>query len=104
MPPDRHAHEALPPARILADQAFSRAAGAPLVPGNNVRLLRDARENLDSPFGWVSRDHRKMLAVDGHLDGDPDPGSATQERERLRVRRDGAGALALPPSDSSRRG
>jgi cardiolipin synthase len=31
--------------RLLADQAFSRAAGAPLVHGNAVRLLRDAREN-----------------------------------------------------------
>jgi len=31
--------------RQLADQAFSRAAGAPLVPGNNVRLLIDAKEN-----------------------------------------------------------
>jgi cardiolipin synthase len=31
--------------RTMADQAFSRAAGAPLVPGNSVRVLRDAREN-----------------------------------------------------------
>jgi cardiolipin synthase len=31
--------------RTLADQAFSRAAGAPLISGNAVRLLRDAREN-----------------------------------------------------------
>jgi cardiolipin synthase A/B len=131
--------------RTLADQAFSRAAGAPLVGGNRIRLLKDAAENypawLDaiagatrsvhfesyiihddeigerfarvliararegvpvrviydwmggfgktsrrfwralraggvevrcynpphvaSPFGWLSRDHRKMLAVDG---------------------------------------
>ncbi len=32
-------------ARVLADQAFSRAAGAPLVSGNSVRLLKDASEN-----------------------------------------------------------
>jgi cardiolipin synthase len=137
--------ESLQAARTLADQAFSRAAGAPLIAGNSVRLLRDAAENypawleaiqnakyhvhfesyiihddaigeefaqaliakaqagvavrviydwmggfgktshsywrrlreggvevrcynpprFDSPFGWVSRDHRKMLAVDG---------------------------------------
>ena len=137
----------LPQLRELANQAFSRAAGAPLVGGNSVRLLEDARENypawleairaakrhvhfeayfisedetglefadaliararegihvrliydwmgnfakasrrfwnslasagvqvrcynpprLDSPFGWVSRDHRKMLAVDGEV-------------------------------------
>src|SRR6478735_829686 len=31
--------------RLLADQAFSRAAGAPLVHGNAVRLLKDADEN-----------------------------------------------------------
>ena len=135
------------PVRALANQAFSRAAGAPLVDGNSVRLLKDARENypawleaigaakrhihfesyiihedntgrefadaliaksregvrvrliydwmggfgktsrafwnrlraggvevrcynpprLDSPIGWLSRDHRKMLAVDGQV-------------------------------------
>lgn len=136
-----------PPMRELADQAFSRAAGAPLVEGNSVRLLIDARENypawldaianaehhinfesyiihedsagwrfadalvtkakegvrvrlmydwmggfgkssrsfwnhlraggvevrcynpprFDSPLGWISRDHRKMLSVDGQV-------------------------------------
>ncbi len=135
------------PLRALADQAFSRAAGAPLIAGNQVRLLKDARENypawldaihaakrhihfesyiiheddagrefadalirkaqegvrvrliydwmggfgnssrrfwnrlraagvevrcynpphFDSPLGWLSRDHRKMLAVDGRI-------------------------------------
>jgi cardiolipin synthase len=131
--------------RILAEQAFSRAAGAPLVAGNSVRVLKDADENfpawlaaiasaertiffehyivaddeigrefvsalaeraragvtvcvihdwlgdrgvsgsrlwrpvveaggsvrcfnrprLDSPFGWLTRDHRKLITVDG---------------------------------------
>jgi cardiolipin synthase len=134
-------------ARDLAGRAFSRAAGAPLVEGNGVRLLIDARENypawleaiatakdhvhfesyilydddvgrrfadaliqkardgvrvrliydwlgglgktsrafwnrlraggvdvrcfnpprLDSPVGWLSRDHRKSLTVDGNV-------------------------------------
>jgi cardiolipin synthase len=31
--------------RALTDQADSRAAGAPLIVGNSVRLLQDAREN-----------------------------------------------------------
>lgn len=133
--------------RRLAETALSRAAGAPLVDGNRVRLLKDARENypawldaiskarhhihfesytihedstgeefadaligrardgvrvrlvydwmggfgkssrrfwnhmraggvevrcynpprLDSPFGWLSRDHRKTLVVDGEI-------------------------------------
>jgi cardiolipin synthase len=131
----------------LLDRAFTRAAGAPLVPGNSVRLLKDAAENYPawlqairsaqayicfenyifredetgvefaealaskarsgipvrliydwmgglgktsrnfwralaaagvtvrgfnpphptSPFGWLNRDHRKMLAVDGRI-------------------------------------
>lgn len=130
-----------------ADHALSRAAGVPVIGGNRVRLLKDARENypawldaidtakcrihfenyiiredgtgrrfaealiakaqegvrvrliydwvgnlgkttrrfwdrlrasgvevrcynpprLDSPLGWLSRDHRKMLAVDGEV-------------------------------------
>jgi cardiolipin synthase len=131
--------------RLLADQAFSRTAGAPLIGGNRVRILKDAVENfpawleairaaqrsvffecyifrdddvgrefvaaltdraragvavrvtydwlgsqgarslfrplveaggevrcfnpprLDSPFGWLTRDHRKMIAVDGRV-------------------------------------
>src|SRR3974390_1600336 len=135
------------PLRELAAQAFSRAAGAPLISGNRVRLLEDAGQNypawleaiagakhhvhaemyffsedegggefadvlisraragvqvrlvydwlgafsrasrsfwnflgeggvqvrcynplqLDSPFGWISRDHRKLLTVDGEV-------------------------------------
>ncbi|MCG6875273.1 MAG: phospholipase D-like domain-containing protein [Betaproteobacteria bacterium] len=132
-------------ARQYEDQAFLRAAGAPLVSGNGVRILIDAAENfpawldsiraakrsilfecyiidhdhvgrefitalaeraragvyvrviydwlgtnsplwisetlapagaevrcfnppsLASPFGWISRDHRKMIAVDGQV-------------------------------------
>ena len=136
-----------PPLRSIADQAFSRAAGAPLIEGNKIALLCDARENypawldainaaerwvhfesyiihdddcgrdfanvlmsaakrgvkvkvvydwlgaltattwmfwhrlrkagvevrpfnqprIDSPLGWLSRDHRKMLGVDGKV-------------------------------------
>ncbi len=133
--------------RALANQAFSRAAGAPLIAGNSIRLLKDAQENYpawldairaakqrihfesyiihedetgrmfadaliakakegvrvrliydwlgncgtasgafwnrlreggvevrcynparwESPFGWLSRDHRKTLCVDGEI-------------------------------------
>src|SRR5918999_1773902 len=42
---DRERDAAMSPVRALANQAFSRAAGAPLVEGNLVRLLKDAREN-----------------------------------------------------------
>jgi cardiolipin synthase len=128
------------PSRALAEQVFSRTAGAPLVSGNRVRLLKDADENypawiealegakkfihgddigwkfaeilsrkakeglkvrvlydwvgglgktprrfwkklreegvevrcfnpprLESPLSWVTRDHRKMIGVDGRI-------------------------------------
>ena len=135
------------PLRLLADQAFARTAGAPLVEGNAVQLLKDGCENfpawldairtaqhwihfetyilhedkigrvfaealceraragvkvrllidwlgnlmktspgfwrrlrqagvearsfgyptIDSPLGWVSRDHRKSLIIDGRV-------------------------------------
>lgn len=41
---------ASPPAKVLSDQAFSRAAGAALVRGNRVRILKDARENYPA---WI---------------------------------------------------
>lgn len=146
-PPPHCERETLASARSLANQAFSRAAGAPLVTGNSIRLLKDAQENYpawldairaakqrihfesyiiheddtgrmfadaliakakegvrvrliydwlggrgtassafwsrlraggvdvrcynparwDSPFGWLSRDHRKTLCVDGEI-------------------------------------
>lgn len=145
--PEHGDREVRPAFRISAERAFSRAAGAPLIGGNRVRLLRDARDNypawleaigaakhhvhfesyiihddkigaafadallakaregvpvrliydwmgalgkasrrfwnalrdggvevrcynpprFDSPLGWLSRDHRKMLAVDGQV-------------------------------------
>jgi len=42
LPPEPDERPALRQARELADQVFSRAAGAPLVPGNQVRVLKDA--------------------------------------------------------------
>ena len=41
--------------RVLADQAFSRAAGAPLIEGNSVRLLRDAQENYPAWLDAIGR-------------------------------------------------
>ncbi len=147
MTPDHASTIALSSARVLADQVFSRASGAPLVPGNTVRILKDAKENypawleaiasatrtvhfesyvlygdtvgrefaealaerarggvrvrllydwfgalgyksrslwpslreagvdvrcfnplrIDRPLGWLSRDHRKVLTIDGRL-------------------------------------
>ncbi len=146
-PPPHIKRETLAAVRTLANQAFSRAAGSPLIAGNNIRLLKDAQENYpawleairaakqrihfesyiiheddtgrmfadaliakasegvhvrliydwlggcgtassaywnrlraggvevrcynppswDSPFGWLSRDHRKTLCVDDEV-------------------------------------
>ncbi|HPI91744.1 MAG TPA: phospholipase D-like domain-containing protein [Deltaproteobacteria bacterium] len=43
--PRRIFPEVSPSVRQLAEQAFSRAAGAPLIPGNGIALLRDAAQN-----------------------------------------------------------
>lgn len=45
MPADMDPLDRISPMRALTTQALSRAAGAPLIGGNRVRLLRDAREN-----------------------------------------------------------
>ena len=37
--------------RVMADQAFSRAAGAPLVHGNAVTILKDGAENYPA---WLA--------------------------------------------------
>jgi len=42
---------ALSAVRVIADQAFSRAAGAPLVHGNDVRILKDGAENYPA---WLA--------------------------------------------------
>ncbi|BDG09797.1 phospholipase D-like domain-containing protein [Anaeromyxobacter paludicola] len=46
--------------RPLGEQAFSRAAGAPLVPGNRVRLLRDAAENFPAWLRAIERAERSV--------------------------------------------
>jgi len=61
------------PVRLLADQAFSRAAGAPLVQGNAVRILKDARENypawLDAIAGAERWIHFESYIIHGDTVG-----------------------------------
>src|ERR1051326_3687819 len=40
--------------RALADNAFSRASGAPLISGNQVDLLKDAQENYPAWLGAIA--------------------------------------------------
>src|SRR5690242_66915 len=55
-----HLREAASTARIMAAQAFSRAAGAPLVHGNSIRLLRDASENYPAWFEAIRSAERTV--------------------------------------------
>jgi cardiolipin synthase len=59
--------------RILAAQAFSRAAGAPLVHGNSIRLLKDARENYPA---WLEaiRQAEKYIYFENYIIRDDDIG------------------------------
>ena len=52
--------------RLLAEQAFSRAAGAPLVEGNAVDLLIDARVNFDA---WLAaiRAARSLILFENYI-------------------------------------
>jgi cardiolipin synthase len=50
-PPPQRERETLASARTLANRAFSRAAGAPLVTGNSIRLFKDAQENYPA---WLA--------------------------------------------------
>ena len=49
---------ARPAIREMADQAFSRAAGAPLIKGNRVKLLKDAAENYPAWLDAIARAER----------------------------------------------
>lgn len=53
-------------ARVLADRAFSRAAGAPLIDGNRVRLLKDARENYPAWLGAI-RSARRYVHFESYI-------------------------------------
>ena len=45
--------------RQFAEQAFSRAAGAPLIGGNSVRILKNAAENYPA---WLTAIHAAQRA------------------------------------------
>jgi cardiolipin synthase len=59
--------------RRLGDQLFSRTAGAPLVQGNAVRLLRDATENYPA---WLAaiREARRAVHFENYIVHDDDVG------------------------------
>ena len=46
--------------RLAADHALSRAAGAPLIDGNAVRLLRDGAENYPAWLAAIAAAERSV--------------------------------------------
>jgi cardiolipin synthase len=85
------AREAILPMRMLAEQAFSRTAGAPLVPGNSIRLLKDAGENYPA---WLEaiRSAKQTIHFESYIIHDDDVGHQfadafiAKAREGVRVR------------------
>src|SRR5665811_2368014 len=75
--------------RLLAEQAFSRAAGAPLVENNAVELLIDARANFDA---WLTaiRAARSAILFENYIFRDDEVGrefrDALTERANAGVR------------------
>jgi len=75
--------------RLLAEQAFSRAAGAPLLEGNTVDLLIDARVNFNA---WLAaiRGAQSLILIENYIFRDDDTGrefrAALTERAAAGVR------------------
>jgi cardiolipin synthase A/B len=90
------------PARQLAEQALSRTAGAPLVAGNHVQLLKDARENYPAWLDAIARAER-CIFFENYIIGDDAIGQrfaaalAARARAGVRVRviYDWVGGLGL---------
>ncbi|HWP98970.1 MAG TPA: phospholipase D-like domain-containing protein, partial [Vicinamibacterales bacterium] len=89
----------------LLDRAYARVTGAELVPGNRVRLLRDARENYPA---WLEAigSARRWIHFETYILHDDEVGrefaEALAERARagvrVRVLYDWWGSLALRPA------
>jgi cardiolipin synthase A/B len=96
--------------RVLAAQAFSRAAGAPLVHGNRIRLLRDAEENYPA---WLESIQcaNKTVHFENYIIRDDDIGkqfadaltSKAKEGVQVRLLYDWMGGLTETGNDFWRR-
>ena len=77
------------PLRLLAEQAFSRAAGAPLVAGNTVRVLKDAQENFPAWLEAIAS-ARRTIFFEHYIVADDEIGrefvAALADRARAGVR------------------
>ncbi len=90
--------------RIMADRAFSRAAGAPLIGGNRIRLLRDARENYPAWLDAIAA-ARHHIHFESYIIYDDETGrrfadaliAKAQEGVRVRLIYDWLGAWGRAP-------
>ena len=71
--------------RLLADQAFSRTGGAPLVGGNAVRLLKDAAENFPTWLEAIGSAQRSIL-FESYIVGDDATGREFRDALAARAR------------------
>jgi cardiolipin synthase A/B len=69
----------------LLDQAFTRAAGAPLVTGNGVRLLKDAAENYPAWLAAIHGAEHKIL-FENYIFHDDETGAAFAEALKSKAR------------------
>ena len=98
-------HEALSLTRLLAEQVFSRTAGAALIQGNSVRLLKDAKENYPA---WLEalESAKKFIHFESYIIHDDDIGAQfadvlvrkAREGVRIKVIYDWLGALGHTPN------
>ena len=87
----RHERAAVAPVRKISDHAFSRAAGAPLIEGNCVRLLKDAQENYPA---WLDaiRAAQRQIHFESYIIHEDDTGREfadaliAKARDGVRVR------------------
>jgi cardiolipin synthase A/B len=77
---DQRSHD-----RMLANQALSRAAGAPLIPGNEVTLLKDAAENYPAWLKAIQSAHQTIY-FECYIIRDDDQGSAFAEALILKAK------------------
>lgn len=79
------------PMRVLAEQVFSRTAGAPLSKGNSVCLLKDGKENYPAWMEAISA-ARHYVHFESYIVHEDDVGKrfadllAAKAREGVRVR------------------
>src|SRR5262245_42113754 len=64
--PDEQANNSVSSISILAEQAFWRAAGSRLIPGNSARILKDATENYPA---WLEaiRSARRTIHFESYI-------------------------------------